>query len=199
MKRRTFLWSSTFGLIGSSLAVAKDNQRIGKLGPAEFKQANEVAAARIKAIVPTNTALTELDRLLVSKVAMAGIMQSSASAWALSKIQSMDVKTIAQAEIDEQAVLSEKLKEIAAAKNFDLPKEPGGEQKKILDDIMDNTPPVDREYLKTIGVEGHRAIQTAMEEVRAKAQDATLKQLAAAALPIVAVHLTVARDELETL
>lgn len=199
MKRRTFLWSSSLGLIGSSLAAAKDDQRIGALGPAEFKQANEQAAAKIKAIVPTRAALTETDRQLAAKVAMAGIMQASASAWALSKIQSLDVKAIAQAEIDEQAVLSEKLKEFATAKNFDLPKEPGGEQKKILDDLMEATQPVDREYLKTIGVDGHRAIQTAMEEIRAKAQDASLKQLVATALPIVGVHLTVARDELETL
>lgn len=186
-------------MIGSSLAVAKDDQRIGKLGPAEFKQANEQAAARIKAIVPTHVALTETDQQLAAKVAMAGLLQASASAWALSKIQSTDVKVIAQAEIDEQVVLSDKLKELAAAKGFDLPTAPGGEQKKILDGIMEATEPVDREYLKTIGVDGHRAVQTAMEEVRAKAQDANLKQLAAAALPIVGVHLTVARDELETL
>jgi hypothetical protein len=38
-----------------------------------------------------------------------------------------------------------------------------------------------------------------MEEVRAKAQDATLKQLAAVALPIIGIHLTVSRDELEAL
>jgi putative membrane protein len=199
MKRRTFLWSSALGVIGSSLAVAKDDQRIGKLGPAEFKQANDLAGAKVKAITPSDAPLTEVDRQLVAKVAMAGLFQLSASTWALSKIQSTDIKAIAQAEIDEQTVLSDKLKELAAAKSFDLPKEPGGEQKKILNDLMEATEPVDREYLKTIGVDGHQAIQTVMEEVRAKAQDATLKQLAATALPIIGVHLTVARDELEAL
>jgi len=199
MKRRTFLWSSSLGFIGSSLAMAKDDQRIGKLGPAAFKQANEQAAAKIKAIVPTNAALSETDLQLVTKVAMGGLTQLSGSAWALSKTQFADVKAIVQAEIDEQTVLSDKLKEIAAAKGFDLPKAPGGDQKKALDGLMESTEPVDREYLKVIGVDGHRAVQAAMEEVRAKAQDATLKQLAAAALPIVGVHLTVARDELETL
>ncbi|HEY8962122.1 MAG TPA: DUF4142 domain-containing protein [Luteolibacter sp.] len=199
MKRRTFLWGSGLGLIGGSLAMAKDDQRIGKLGPAEFKQTNEQAAAKVKAIEPTRAALTETDRQLAAKIAMGGILQLSASAWALSKIQSTDIKAIAQAEIDEQTILSDKLKELARAKDFDLPKEPGGEQKKILNDLMEATEPVDREYLKNIGVDGHRALQTVMEEVRAKAQDVTLKQLAATALPIIGVHLTVARDELETL
>jgi putative membrane protein len=199
MKRRTFLWSSSLGLIGSSLAFGKDNQRIGKLGPAEFKLANEQAAARLKAIVPTNTPLSEADQLLAAKVAMGGLTQLSGSTWALSKTQSPDVKAIIQAEIDEQTLLSDKLKEIAAAKGFDLPKAPGGEQKKMLDHLMETTDPVDREYLKNIGVEGHEAVQKAMEEVRAKAQDATLKQLAAVALPIIGIHLTVSRDELEAL
>jgi putative membrane protein len=197
MKRRTFLWSATLSLLAGPLARAKDDQRIGALTSTEFKTANEAGAARVKAVVPVAVPLSEADHQLVAKLTMAGLFQLQASQWALPKIQSTDLKVFAAAEVDEQRGLSAKLKELSAAKGFTVPLEPGGEQKKILQDLMAMSMPVDREYLKLVGVDGHQALQTIMEEIRAKAVDPNLKQLAAAALPLVGTHLTLCREELE--
>jgi putative membrane protein len=201
MNRRILLRSAGFTAMGLSLAgnvSAKDDAKVGKLEPAEFKKINSEAGAKVKALKADATALSDVDKALAGEIALGGMMQLQASELALKKIGSADVKLIAEAEVEEQKELAAKLKEFAAAKDIKLPDKLDEEGRQLLEELRE-AGSADRTYLEKSGVKGHEELKRTMMKVSKEAKDPMLKALAETALPLIEVHLAVSKDEVATM
>ena len=201
MNRRHFLHTSLFAAAGAAATnpfAYAAHGKIGQLDPAEFKRLNQEAGAKMAAIKPGNEKLSEADQKLLMEVAADGLAQLEFSRAAVKLANSEDVRTIAQAEVEEQTGLSLKLKEIATAKDFILPATLDDKAQKSLTKLQQKSgAKFDREYLKEIGVDGHQKLRKTMNKVQSKAADPTLKAVAEAALPLIQTHLQVSQDEIK--
>lgn len=202
MNRRFLLKSAGFTAMGISFSLpllGADDGKAGKLDAAEFKKINSAAGEKVKALKPDDSKLSDADRALVEEIALGGLMQLKASELALEVSKSPDIKLIAEGEAEEQKGLAAKLKEFAAKKGVKLPEELSEKGKKIVAEIKDAGDKFDRVYLEKSGVAGHEELKKTMTQVKEKATDALLKALAETALPLIEVHLAVAKDEVATL
>ena len=202
MNRRFLLKSGGFTAVGLALslpAFAKEDGKPGKLDADAFTKANEQAGAKLKAMKPDASSLSDGDKTLVGEIALGGMMQLQASELALEKSKSADVKMIAKAETEEQKGLASKLEEFAKKKGVTLPTGLNDKGRKLLADLKAARDRFDRAYLEGSGVKGHEELKKTMSTVRDKAADPMLKALAEIALPLIEIHLTVSQDEVGTL
>ncbi|MEO7100208.1 MAG: DUF4142 domain-containing protein [Luteolibacter sp.] len=199
MNRRNCIKTGAMAMLATSFASAFASAKsgmLGKLGPDEFKKANADAGERVKAVRPGTTALTDGDKDLMKDIAIWGMWQMELSKVAASKATSEDVKMIANAEVEEQMAVSAKLKEIASAGGATLPGKPDNETVDTVEKLKKEAGlNLDKKYLKESGIKGHEKLKAVMEKVQKKADSAALKALAEAALPIINIHLQVAKDE----
>jgi putative membrane protein len=201
MNRRHLLLTTslaTAGLALPSILRAAPDGKVGKHSADEWTELNRKADAEVKAIKPDSADLSAADQQLVIDMAAGGMRQLELSRIALVKATSEDVKDYARAEVAEQTSLAEKLKEIAGAKGLAIPETPDEKTRKALDDLSGTSAAdFDETYLKTVGIEGHEMLALTMGKVQTDGGDPALRQLAMAALPLIAVHLQAARDEKE--
>lgn len=199
MNRRLFIQSTSLAaaaLVVPQMANAAAGM-VGKVSVEELEKATKAGGAKVQALEATPAPLSKADEKLMLEVAAGGMMQLQASEVALKKATSPDVKALAKAEVEEQTVLSAKLKEVANVKGVTLPKElPEKEQKQVAKLEAMEGAEFDKAYLKQSGVAGHKMLQKTMTQVEAKAQDPTLKALAATTLPVIKMHLEAAEGEL---
>ena len=175
--------------------VVAEDARVGSLSAADFKRANMEAAERLKALKPDPAALAEKDRALFQEIVNGGSLQAAMSALVPEKSISASVKQLGQGEADEQAVLTAKLKEIAAAKGTTVTPDMGDPARKSLLILNEKTgADFDKAYILTCAVKGHQELQATLEKVRAESKDATLKELAAITLPLIKLHLRVSLE-----
>lgn len=182
------------GNTGSGNTAEKPATIIGKMSAAQFEKTNKEGAAKVAAIKPTNTPLSAADKALMMEVAKGGMMQLAVSQAALAKATRPEVRELAQAEVEEQTGLSNKLKEIAAAKSVELPTQPDSETQALLtrmNDLSGND--LDEFYVSESGVKGHQKLEAVMAKAKAQAKDSNLKSVATTALPLVKTHLQVSR------
>ncbi len=103
---------------------------------------------------------------------------------------------LAASEVEEQTNVSAKLKEMAAAKGVTLPDAPDAATQALVTQVQGlSGTDVDAFYIREGGIKGHELLQKTMQMVNAKAQDADLKKLATATLPVIRTHLSVSKDE----
>ncbi len=161
----------------------------------ELDRKNKEGAAAVAAITPTSDKLSKADQDLMNEVAMGGMMQLEMSRVAVDKAQDPMVKQLAQAEVEEQTGLSDKLKEIAQAKGVTLPPAPDAKGRDMVTKLQGlSGMEFDRQYVRESGVNGHQKLDKVMSKVESKATDANLKALAAAAHPLVKTHLQAAQS-----
>ncbi len=201
MNRRTFITTTTLATAGVAVthsALAGHDGKVGTIEVAEWKKINLEAGRKLTAIKPTADKLSDEDQNLMLEIAMGGMVQLELSKVALAKATSADVKAYAQAEIDEQTGLSAKLKEIASAKGVTVPEAPVAHATRAVEKLnVKSGAGFDQEYLQEGGVDGHQTLEKTMNKVQAKADDATLKEVAMTALPLIKTHLQAARDEMK--
>ncbi len=168
---------------------------VGKLNKADFDNQNKQGAAAVAAIAPSKNALSQADNNLMMEVAKGGMMQLELSRIAMQKATSDQVRQLAQAEVDEQTGLSNKLKEIASAKGVTLPTSVDPQTQEMLTKMQSLTgEEFDQYYVTESGVNGHQKLDQVMSKVESTATDASLKGVASAAHPLVRTHLQVAQD-----
>lgn len=166
----------------------------------EMDRLNKQGAAAVAAITPTSQKLSKADQDLMNEVAMGGMMQLEMSRVAVDKAQDPQVKQLAQAEVEEQTGLSDKLKEIAQAKGVTLPSAPDAKSRAMLTEMQSASgADFDRQYVRESGVKGHEKLDKVMSKVEAKATDANMKALASAAHPLVKTHLQAAQTLLNSM
>lgn len=185
--------------LGVTAASAKPGM-IGKMPAADFAKVNKEAGAKVEAITAGGKALSKGDAALLKDIATGGMMQLEVSRLAVKMAKSDDVRTIAQAEVEEQTVLGAKLKEIAKAGGAELPEEPDATTKEMVAKLKAKSgADFDKAYLEESGVEGHELLKSTMNRVREKADDAAIKNIATTALPLIETHLQVSKDEMADL
>lgn len=192
----------TFGALAAIASLASlptafaESGKLGKMGPDQFKKTNADASAMVKALSPAGGKFSESDADLLKEIAMGGMMQLELSKVAHTMGSSQDVKMIAEAEVAEQTALGDKVKELAASGGVSLPTQL---EKRKMDDVgnLKKKPglELDKEYLKISGIDGHEALEDAMEKVQSTAENASLKKLAEITLPLIKAHLQIAKDE----
>ncbi|WP_148289293.1 DUF4142 domain-containing protein [Fibrella aestuarina] len=172
-----------------------DNNMVGKMSKTAFDQKNKEGAATVSSITPTSTKLSSADQDLMMQVAKGGMMQLETSKIAVQKAASQEVREFAQAEVDEQTGLSDKLKEIAAAKGVTLPSTPDAELQDMLSKMQNMSgAELDKHYVQQHAIKGHEKLDQVMSTVRSQAKDSNLSAIEKAAHPLVKTHLKVARD-----
>lgn len=168
---------------------------VGKESKAEFDRANKKGAATVAAIKPTSAKLSDADQSLMMEVAKGGMMQLEVSKVAVQKASSDEVRQLAQAEVDEQTGLSDKLKAIASAKGVTLPSTPDTETQAMVTTLQGKSgADFDKMYVSESGVKGHEKLDAVMSKVKSNASDSNLKDVEKAAHPLVKTHLKVAKE-----
>ena len=187
------------GLLTMGNGMAQTSQMegnmVGKTSKTEFEQINKDGAAKVASITPSSAKLSASDESLMMEVAMGGMTQLETSKIALQKATNPEVRALAQAEVEEQTGLSDKLKAIASAKGVTLPTTPDAKTQAMLTRMegMSGTE-LDRHYVQEHGVKGHEKLDKVMTKVKSKGKDSNLLEVAQAAHPLVKTHLTVARQ-----
>lgn len=199
MKHKNCLKTVSFAALaltfGISTALAASGM-LGKMGPDEWKKANEDAGSGVKALSAGSAKLSEDDAELLKEIALGGMMQLKLSEVAASMASSEDVKMIAKAEVEEQTIVAAKLKEIATAGGAMLPEQPNEDTMEAVKKLKEKKGlELDTAYLEQTGIEGHKKLQAMMEKVQSKAESQVLKSLAGATLPIIKTHWQVSKDE----
>jgi putative membrane protein len=199
MNRRHCLKTGAFAGIALGFGISSSHAAsgmLGKMGPDEWKKANEAAGAGVKALSAGSAKLSEDDGELLKEIAAAGMMQLKLSEVAASMGSSEDVKMIAKAEVEEQTIVGAKVKEIAAAGGATLPEGPDEDTREAVEKLKGMKGlELDKHYLEVSGVDGHEKLEDIMEKVQSKAESDVLKKLAGATLPIIKTHLQVSKDE----
>ncbi|GAA4398133.1 hypothetical protein GCM10023187_08410 [Nibrella viscosa] len=170
---------------------------IGVMSREEFRRLNERGAAQIASVNPTRARLSQADQDLMMQVAIGSMMQLEISRLAVRKASTEAVRQLAQAEVEEQAGLLAKLKELARAKGSTLPAKPDAQIRSMISRINGMSGAAfDQMYMQESGVKGHENLDRIMAKVESNASDESLKNLAEAAHPLVKTHLQVARETL---
>ena len=185
----------------SAMRSGANDDTIGNMSREEFDEINESGAEAVAAIVPTSESCTENDRQLILQVAAGGMMQLEISRVAVDNATDEEVLALAEAEVEEQTGLSDKLQEIADAKGLTLPSEPDAKTQALIEKLenMSAGDNFDRAYVQESGVNGHEKLDEVMSKVQSEADDADLITLASTAHPLVLAHLQVSRDILNKL
>lgn len=199
MNRRNCIKTGALAGVGITLGMSTSHAAsgmLGKMGPEEWKKANADAGAGVKMLSAGTATLSADDADLLKEIAAGGTMQLKLSEVAMSMGSSGDVKMIAAAEVKEQTIIAAKLKEIAQAGGVALPAETDEDTRKAVKKLKSMKGlELDRHYLEESGVKGHEKLKDTMEKVQSKADSQILKDLAAATLPIIKIHLQVSKDE----
>lgn len=184
----------------SATRTGADGDTIGNMSREQFDELNENGAETVAAIEPSDDSLSARDEQLMLQVAAGGMMQLEVSRAAADNATDEEVLAMAEAEVEEQTGLSEKLQEIADAKGVTLPSEPDAETQAMVEKLQSlSGAEFDRAYIQTSGVAGHEKLDAVMSQVESEADDADLQSLAAAAHPLVLAHLEVSREILQKL
>lgn len=170
------------------------NGKIGNVTVQTFQQANQKGNQAVASVKPNSTPLSDADQKLMMEVASGGKMQLLLSQAAVGKVQSAEAKMLAQSEVEEQTGVAAKLKEIAGAKGITLPETPDPKATDAVNAMNGMSgSALDAYYVKESGVNGHMLLEQTMNKVKGSAKDPALKQLAAATLPVIKMHLQVSR------
>ncbi len=204
MKKTAMALGLMIALSATSVSFAQQNSgtmssgttgMVGRESKASFDRANQKGAATVAAIKPSSAKLSSADQALMMEVAKGGMMQLETSKIAVQKAQNEEVRQVAQAEVDEQTGLSNKLKEIASAKGVTLPSAPDAELQSMLTAMQGmSATELDKHYMQEHAVKGHEKLDATMNKVKSSASDSNLKDVAKAAHPLVKTHLKVSRE-----
>lgn len=187
--------STSFAQQNSGSMSAGSTTTVGKESKSEFDSKNQKGAADVAAVPASPAKLSSADQSLMLEVAKGGMMQLEVSKIAVQQASNPEVKALAQAEVDEQTGLSQKLQEIASAKGVTLPSTPDAETQAMVTKLQGMSgASFDKMYVEESGVKGHEKLDKVMSKVESSASDASLKGIGKAAHPLVKTHLKVARE-----
>jgi putative membrane protein len=174
----------------------KASTRIGRMSITSFQEINAKGTQMVNAITPTSDPLSTNDVALFNQVAMGGMRQLAISQAVVNKASNDQVRMLAQSEVEEQTNIAAKLKEVASAKGISLPTEMDPSVTALVQRINNaSAEEVNTLYLEEGGIRGHQLLETTMKTVRRSANDATMKALAMATLPVIKTHLKVSKKE----
>jgi len=181
--------------VGGNQGTGMQGDKIGNMTVTNFNSVNARGSQMVKAITPARGTMSQADQQLLMQVASGGQRQLALSQAVLEKLTNPQIKMLAASEVEEQTAIASKLREIASAMGITLPPNSDSDGQNMKAQIQNLTGnQLDSFYLNEGGIRGHEMLEQTMTTVNSNAKDASLKQLAAATLPVIRTHLSVSRD-----
>ncbi|HLL99980.1 MAG TPA: DUF4142 domain-containing protein [Pyrinomonadaceae bacterium] len=138
--------------------------------------------------------VTKQDSKFVMMAASSDMMEIASSTMALQKSQNADVRRFAQMMIDDHTKTSEQLKSIISTKGVTLPTGMDSKHRAMVDKLSGQTgDKFDMEYMK-MQVKAHESAVKLFQTQTNKGSDPDIKGFAAANLPALQTHLSMARS-----
>ena len=135
------------------------------------------------------------DRKFAMTAAMGGMAEVETARLALTKASSDSVKQYAQKMIDDHTAANAELMQIASAKGITLPSAPDAKMRAMMAKMERlSGAAFDREYVSMAGHKDHQKMEKLFRDESTRGRDADLKAFAAKTLPVVQMHLQMARD-----
>lgn len=137
-----------------------------------------------------NSKSMKTDSKFMMEASLGGMRQLELSRVAVQKATNAEVKAFAEAEVAEQEMLSEKMKELAAKKGVTLPTAPDAKTQAMMMKMQNMSGTAfDQAYVKEAGVKGHQKLEKMFSSYQTKGTDADLKAVVEMALPMIRQHL----------
>jgi putative membrane protein len=139
--------------------------------------------------------MNSMDKKFATMAAMGGMAEVEMARLALTKASSDSVKQYAQKMIDDHTKANEELMGIATSKGITLMAAPDAKMRAMMMKMekmsgMD----FDRHYIMMAGSKDHMKMEKLFKDESMKGKDADLKAFAVKTLPVVQMHLQMARD-----
>ncbi|HLL72680.1 MAG TPA: DUF4142 domain-containing protein [Pyrinomonadaceae bacterium] len=139
--------------------------------------------------------MSSSDRKFAMTAAMGGMAEVEMARMALTRASSDAVKQYAQKMIDDHTTANAELMQIASSKGITLPTAPDAKQRAMMAKMQNlSGAAFDREYVMNAGHKDHQKMEKLFRDESMKGRDADLKAFAAKTLPVVQMHLQMARD-----
>ncbi|HZG52895.1 MAG TPA: DUF4142 domain-containing protein [Pyrinomonadaceae bacterium] len=135
------------------------------------------------------------DRKFAMTAAMGGMAEVEMARMALTKASSDAVKQYAQKMIDDHTAANAELMQIASTKGIRLPTAPDAKHRAMMAKMGRlSGAEFDRQYIMMAGHKDHQKMEKLFRDESMRGRDADLKAFAAKTLPVVQLHLQMARD-----
>jgi putative membrane protein len=142
-----------------------------------------------------NMAMSSSDKKFAMTAAMGGMAEVELARMALTRASSDAVKQYAQKMIDDHTPANSELMGIASSKGISLPTAPDAKMRAMMAKMQNlSGAAFDREYIMMAGSKDHQKMEKLFRDESMKGRDADLKAFAAKTLPVVQMHLQMARD-----
>jgi putative membrane protein len=134
------------------------------------------------------------DKKFLKDAAIGGMMEVELGKLATQKGSSDGVKKFGQKMVDDHSKANDQLKELATKENFQVPSELDSKHQSRLDKLSKlDGPAFDKAYIKD-QLKDHEQDVSAFQSEAQSGQNPNIKQFAAATLPTLQEHLSMAKD-----
>lgn len=135
------------------------------------------------------------DKKFAMTAAAGGMAEVEMARLALTKASSDSVKQYAQKMIDDHTAANAELMQIASTKGITLPTAPDAKMQAMMAKMEKlSGMQFDHEYIMMAGSKDHMKMEKLFRDESMRGRDADLKAFAAKTLPVVQMHLQMARD-----
>ena len=136
-----------------------------------------------------------MDKKFMMEAAAGGMAEVELAKLALEKSSSDDVKKYAQQMIDDHTKAGEELMQLASQKNVTLPSGPDMKHMALMEKMRKlSGAEFDRMYIKEAGSNDHSKMEKLFMKESTGGKDTDTRAFASKTLPIVQMHLKMARD-----
>lgn len=134
--------------------------------------------------------VTAADKRFLKNAAEAGMYEVQGSQLALKKSRDAEIQKFAKMMTEDHAQAEAKLKDLAAKRSVELPKEPSLMQQAKLKYLETREgSKFDKSYASGVGVAAHEQAVELFQDAAEDATDPDIKKFAAATLPVLKKHL----------
>lgn len=193
------LTQGALGLLAACWAVgawAQSGATATGAMPSMPRAGNATSTSSVTPATPTMAAgaVARSDRKFMREAAGGGLFEVQASQLAASKSGDEAVKRFAAMLVEHHTAVNNELKQLAAAKGVELPAEPPGDKRRLLDKLgKQSGAEFDREYVREVGLKDHEKDIKAFEKASKDARDPQLKAFVDKTLPVLREHLAQAQ------
>jgi putative membrane protein len=144
--------------------------------------------------------MSSMDNKFMMMAAQGGMAEVAMARLAVDHASSDDVKRYAERMIEDHTKAGEELMQLASTKGVALPTAPDAKHQAMLTKMGTlSGAAFDREYVKNAGVKDHEKMEKLFMDESGKGKDADAKAFAAKTLPTVQMHLSMARDMMNSM
>lgn len=139
--------------------------------------------------------MSSMDQKFMMMAAKGGMAEIEMARVALQKSSNDSVKQYAQKMIDDHTMAGDELKQLASTRGVMLPMQPDAKQMAMMAKMQRlSSIKFDMMYVKEAGVKAHQHMEKLFMEESMNGKDMEAKAFAAKTLPVVRMHLQMARE-----